>query len=72
MLIQTVLFANKDFTIKKARSWLKKHGLKSKGKVDETTNYLRFRQMTPQKGWKYFTKNLAEGIRVVLTYPGLK
>ena len=72
MLIQTILFDNTLWNIKQARSWLRKHGLKYRDKVDETENYLRFRQIPPQKDWRYITKVLKGvdlGVQVVLTHP---
>ena len=47
--IQTLLFAKKgrhQWTLTQAKKWLKEKGFKY-GKVDETENYLRFRQMEP-------------------------
>ena len=72
MLIQTILFDNSLWNIKQARSWLRNHGMKYRDKVDETENYLRFRQMDPLPGWRYITKVLKGvdlGVQVVLTYP---
>ena len=72
MLIQTILFDNRLWSIKQARSWLRKHGMKYRDKVDATTHFLRFRQMEPQRNWKYITQKLKGvdlGVEVVLTHP---
>jgi len=71
-LIQTILFDNRLWNIKQARLWLKKHGMKSRDKVDETPHFFRFRQMDPLPGWKYFTRKLSGvdlGVEIVLTHP---
>ncbi len=72
MLIQTILFDNRLWNIKQARSWLRKHGMKYRDPVDETSHFFRFRQMDPLPGWKYITKVLKGvdlGVEVVLTHP---
>jgi hypothetical protein len=46
--------------------------MKYRDPVDETSHFLRFRQMDPLPGWKYFTKVLKGvdlGVEVVLTHP---
>jgi hypothetical protein len=71
-LIQTILFDNTLWNIKQARTWLRNHGMKYRDPVDETSHFLRFRQMDPLPGWKYFTKVLKGvdlGVEVVLTHP---
>jgi hypothetical protein len=72
MLIQTILFDNRLWNIKQARSWLKNHGMKYRDKVDSTTHFLRFRQIEPKRNWKYITKKLNGvnlGVEIVLMHP---
>ena len=59
--IQSILFNKKAYTREKAKEWLSKHNYINK-KVDETQNYLRYRQLEPKKRDKYafisFNKNI--------------
>ena len=66
-MIQSVLFDNKTYTVAQAKEWLKNHKMKY-GKVDKTENMLRFRQSNPVKSSTYRTKQLPNGIALVLEY----
>ena len=66
-MIQSVLFDNKTYTVAQAKEWLKKHKMKH-GKVDKTENKIRFRQSNPVKSSTYRTKQLPNGIALVLEY----
>ena len=66
-MIQSVLFDNKTYTVAQAKEWLKKHKMKH-GKVDKTENKIRFRQFDPVKSSTYRTKQLPNGIALVLEY----
>lgn len=68
-MIQSVLFDNKTYTVSQAKEWLKNHKMKY-GKVDKTENMLRFRQFNPVKGNTYRTKQLPNGINIILEYKG--
>jgi hypothetical protein len=52
--IQSVLFKRPEWTLAKAKTWLKKH--KFKTDVDEKPNHYRFRQFEPYLFKKYITK----------------
>ena len=54
--IQSVLFKRPEWTLSKAKAWLKKH--KFKTDVDEKPNHYRFRQFEPYLFKKYITKPL--------------
>lgn len=54
--IQSVLFKRPEWTLAKAKAWLKKH--KFKTDVDEKPNHYRFRQFEPYLFKKYITKPL--------------
>lgn len=54
--IQSVLFKRPEWTLAKAKSWLKKHNYKTD--VDEKPNHYRFRQFEPYLFKKYITKPL--------------
>ena len=70
-MIQSVLFDNKTYTVAQAKEWLKNHKMKY-GKVDKTENMLRFRQFNPVKSSTYRTKQLPDGIALILEYKGAK
>lgn len=65
MIVQSILFDKDKYTKTKAKKWLKDHGFKIK-KIDETENYLRFRQRTPEPTKSYKTKRISIGIKFVL------
>lgn len=54
--IQSILFKRPEWTLTKAKAWLKKH--KYKTDVDEKPNHYRFRQFEPYLFKKYITKPL--------------
>lgn len=68
---QSVLLDKDNFTKSQAKTWIKKHDFKltfyGKG-VEETENFYRFRQMAPSrfKKGKYVTKEIADGVKLVL------
>lgn len=66
-MIQSVLFNKHLWTIEQARKYLQKHHLKDMG-VDETENFYRYRQMTPPKDTKYYTKVLKGGVEMIIHY----
>jgi hypothetical protein len=75
-LVQSVIFDKNVFTPRKAKKWLVSSGYKAP-KMDETENYLRFRQVSPSEAnregfTQYRTKSIGNGdIKLVLAYPGL-
>lgn len=69
MVVQSVVFPKKTFTMKESKTWLKKHNYKTSfyGKgVDETPNTYRFRQAAPSQLSDYRTKTLPNGVQLVL------
>lgn len=53
--VQSIIFDKKYWTIPRAKQFLQdKHYVAPK--VDETANFLRFRQFTPNKNKAYITK----------------
>lgn len=65
--VQSILFDKKKFSEKKAKDWLKKHKYKTV-KMHVTDNYIRFRQVEPNKLKKYEikTKEVFPGIKVLM------
>lgn len=76
-LVQSVIFDKTIFTPRKAKKWLVSSGYKAP-KMDETANFLRFRQVSPteakRKGYtNYRTKPIGNGdVKLVLVYKGLE
>lgn len=69
MKLQTILIPRRNFTLRAAKAWIRKHGFRLTffGKpVDITTNYYRFRQSDPVQHAKYFTKVLPNGIELIM------
>jgi hypothetical protein len=65
MVLSTILVPRADFTLPKAKNWIKAHGYKTT-KTDITTNYYRFRQNPPSPNGIYYSKKLPNGIVLVL------
>jgi len=67
-IIQSVIFNKDKWNITDSKAWLNEHGYKSP-KVDETENFLRFRQAKPLKTYSYITKKLGKtGIELIIGY----
>ncbi len=64
MVVQSVLIPKK-FTLKKALSWMLENGYIIK-KIDVTSNYYRFRQVSPDDSKNYYTQSLKNGIKLVI------
>ena len=66
-IVQSIIFDKNKYTVEKAKKWLKSHGYKY-GDVDEKQHHIRFRQVEPGK-FKYFrTKEIADGIKLILGF----
>ena len=71
LVAQSVLIDRRIYSLSEAKKWIKKHDFKltfyGKG-VEKSENFFRFRQMAPRrfKPDKYVTKEIAEGIKLVL------
>ena len=64
MIIQSILFDRSIFTLALAKKWLVAHGFKTD--VDTKPKHFRFRQMPPNKKYKYATKTIAAGIQIII------
>ncbi len=70
--IQSILFDLKYWNENSARIWLRDHNYKYNGKVDFTTNKIRFRQFNPDSiryRYKTFPIDKHESIEFILQYP---
>ena len=65
--VQSIVFDKSEFTIKKAKKWLKEHNYKV-SKIDKTETTLRFRQEDPNNYSEFRVKNLPGGIMLVLGF----
>lgn len=70
MLVQSVIINKNYYTREQADRWIEDHGFKkifgSKKGPDITKNYFRYRQRTPNHKYKYYIKNLSNGIKLIL------
>jgi hypothetical protein len=69
MVVQSVVFPKKAFTMKAAKKWLVKNNYRTSfyGKgVDETPNTYRFRQEAPSNLTDYRIKTLPNDVQLVL------
>jgi len=64
--VQSVLIPKKKFSKKEAIKYIIKHFQFKK--IDEKTNYYRFRQHKPKKHAHYFSKRLKNGVILVIDY----
>jgi len=65
--IQSVLFEKDQWTVAKAKIWLKAHGYYY-GKSDSTTSHIRFRQFDPSSKMRYRTITFGHGIKAVVAF----
>ena len=62
--VQTILFFKKDFTLKEARDWLKKHGeLYQNYRLEG--QHRRFQQTPPIIGANYYSKKITPQITFI-------
>ncbi len=66
-VVQSVLIPRRFFTIGAAQKWLRENGY-TFIKLDLTQNYYRFRQIPPDSGCRYRTKELPNGVLLVLCW----
>lgn len=66
--LHAVNFPKDGFTLKQSHKWLLDHDFKLPKKVDETTNFFRYRQKLPDKRYTYTTKILPNGVELVLMW----
>lgn len=67
-VVQSILFDKDKWTKRRAVAWLKKHDYTGLD-VDEKENTLRYRQVEPDDKNKYITKDIGNGIQLVIMYP---
>ena len=67
MIIQSVLFDKKIYTLSQALKKLMKRGFKYY-KVDDHGDYFRFRQSEPIKNKNYKTIKTGKGIKYIIMY----
>ena len=65
--IQSILFDRPQWTMTKAKKWLKKHNYKTD--VDKKPEHYRFRQIDPDEFSSYRTKHIGDNITLII---GLK
>lgn len=66
--VQAVLFEKSKFSTAQARSWIDAHKYKRSKKVHITEKQLRYRVRKPSDKYKYRTKEIASGIKLVMGY----
>jgi len=64
--IQSILF-KKPYSLKKAKNWLSEHEYRFDD-VDQKPNHTRFRQISPNKNYKYITKKINKDIEFIIAY----
>lgn len=64
--IQAILFNKNKWTPSNALKWLKKHNHNPIKPVHITDNYLRYRLRQPHKDYSYITKDIGDGIKLII------
>ena len=68
MPIQTFIFSKRQWTVERARAWLRRHNRRSSN-VEATTNTFRFRQFAPSRcragSFQALTQNFPAGLSAV-------
>lgn len=67
-MIQSIIFQKNKWTPQRAIKWLLRHEYKA-SKIDETNDYYRFRQFTPNPKDQYYTKDIGKGIKFIIEIP---
>jgi len=62
--IQSIIFDKKMWKLTNCKKWLKKHGFKTD--LDDKPEHYRFRQIEPEELGNYKTKDIGEGIKLIL------
>ena len=68
MQTQAIIFDNSIYNIFTARNWLRKHKYKPIKNVDKTLHYLRYRLIEPDEFKNYVTRDLGNGIQLILGF----
>jgi hypothetical protein len=66
-ILHAILFEKSKFSLNDAKKWLENHKYNYIHNRD-TTNIHRFRIKEQIKGYKFFTKNLNNGVELVFMY----
>jgi hypothetical protein len=64
--IQAVLFERDKWDTTRARQWLKKNGYKPIKRCHVTSQYLRYRLRQPSSKYRYVTKSLGKGVKIIV------
>ena len=64
--IQSILFHTSIYNAVLARKWMKVHSFYPIKRVDKTNTYLRYRITDPSKYSKFRTKQIVNGINVII------
>ena len=64
--IQSVIFDKNDWSPFSSSRWLKKHNLIPIKKKHTTDKFHRYRIVEPQTGIKYITKDIGDGIKIII------
>lgn len=68
MSTQSIIFFKKIWNSKNSSIWVMENKLHPIKKMKETKSYYRFTLEEPDKGKKYFTKNMTRGIKLIMSY----
>ena len=66
-MIQSVIFDKDYWSPKTAAIWLLQHSLHPIKEMHETEYYYRFRIRMPKKSDRYITKDLGNGIKIIIS-----
>jgi len=64
--VQSIIFDRKIYTLSNARGWLKLHGYEPIKQPHTTEHYHRYRIRKPDKNDNYITKDLRNGIKLII------
>ena len=66
--VQAVIFDINKYNTKEARKWLKDNNYNPKKRVHKTENYLRYRIEEPEQYKRLRTKDLKNGVKLILGF----
>ena len=66
---QAVIFDKSIFDTSRARRWLKIHHFEPIKHVHETSRYLRYIIKEPNENYEYRTKQISDGIKIIVGIP---
>lgn len=65
--VQSVIIDKTHHSLPSAINWIKNHNFKNY-KIDETSHYYRFRQLSPNNFNNFITKDIGNGIKLVIGF----